>query len=222
MKEDFLKSVNHRLEILENRLFEREKENDKLKDKIKNLEKKITDQEDENQQLKRDIETSETVAKEKLNDLEQYGRRNSIRIVGINEDDDETAEDTMQKVVDFVNEKIKNVSITKYDIDIAHRIGDKKKGKRQIIAKFVRRTTRLAIIRNRKVLKETGFSIYEDLTSANRLALASIRKKMPDEIDKAWTINGRIIYKNIAGNVHTLQYNEYQRWYDLPWPAASE
>ena len=53
MKDDLLKSVFHRIELLEVKLFEKEKENDLLKSKLTDLEKNMKTQKDENEKMKK-------------------------------------------------------------------------------------------------------------------------------------------------------------------------
>ena len=60
----------------------------------------------------------------------------------------------------------------------------------------------------------------EDLTRMNQHVLACVRKKMPDEVDKVWTRNGRIFYKSKANHIHELKYKNYQEWIDLLWPES--
>ena len=78
MKDEFLKSVSHRIDILEGKLFEKEEENDKLKSKIKYLNKSLEDQKAENNMLRKEVQNVNAFAEEKFNDLEQYGRRGSL------------------------------------------------------------------------------------------------------------------------------------------------
>lgn len=44
---------------------------------------------------------------------------------------------------------------------------------------------------------------------------------MPDEVNGAWFINGKICYENNAGNVHVVKFNEYEQWINLPWPKIN-
>ena len=46
-------------------------------------------------------------------------------------------------------------------------------------------------------------------------------QKMSDEVEKAWSKNGRIMYENKTGEIVEVVYSEFQEWIDLPWPAAS-
>lgn len=225
MKEELLKSVYHKLDVLESLVLNEQKKNDKMQTQIDYLRQTINNKDDEIKQLKTDKRKSEEIVNEKLNDLEQYGRRNTIRIDGVaveeDTEDKETYESyatTMETVVETVN-KCDNVEITIADIDIAHRVGKKKSGKQQIIAKLKSRATKYHILNNKKSLKGTGIFINEDLTKVNQLALACVRKKCPDEVKGAWSHNGKIKYKNSVGNIHTLRYSEFQTWFDMPWPV---
>ena len=66
--------------------------------------------------------------------IEQYGRRENVRIFGVEE---EQCEDVFAKVVS-VAEKA-GVSITPNDVSICHRLPSGGTGSKQLIAKFVRR-----------------------------------------------------------------------------------
>ena len=106
MKDEFLLSVYKRIEILEGRLFEKDQDNDKLlgsidqlKQKIEQKNSKIEEQKVENQKLREQIEKSSMSQFEsKMNDMEQYSRKNSVRISGIREIGYESAEETIENV----------------------------------------------------------------------------------------------------------------------------
>jgi len=221
MKDDFLKSVSKRIDILEAKLFDKEKEADALKEKIKQMDKQLDDAEDHNRQLKREMEKTESKFIGQLNDYEQHGRRNNIRINGLKDDKDERSEETAAKLINAINLHIEDIHLRMEDIDIAHRLGTIKDGKpRQIIARFTSRYHVETIFRNKKKsFAGTGIFISEDLTKLNMQALMCVKKKLPDEVDGAWTIRGQVRYKNKSGNIHTLKYEEYESWFDLPWPV---
>jgi len=73
-----------------------------------------------------ELSTDETTTKinkidDKLDDLEQYSRKNNVRIVGLPESTTEY-ENTPAKVVAFIYDTMK-LDITNYDIENAHRLG---------------------------------------------------------------------------------------------------
>ena len=96
---------------------------------------------------------------------------------------------TTRKVVDILNEKL-NLHLTPNLIDIAHRLGAYKDGRnRRVIVKFVHRQIKQEVQSNRKMLKNSGMSIFEDMTKLNGEILASTRKKLPEEVDQSWFTN---------------------------------
>ena len=235
MKDEFLDSDSHRIDILEGKLFEKDKENDALKEKIgkfeteiENRKTEIEDQKTENSKLQAQIEKSAEVASGKINDLEQYGRRNNLKISGLSESEgDETAEMTTEKVIVKLNNVIGNLNLRREDIDIAHRLGPKRNRRwgqetvpaRRVIIRFNSRIKRDNILRNRKLFKGTDIFVNEDLTQINQNVLACVRRKMPDEVKQSWSINGRIFYESHTGEKLEVKYSDFQEWIDLPWPV---
>ena len=142
MKEQVMKSVNHRIEVLEGDLHDYKNQNDKIKDqneKLKervksledNLKEKLDDietQRQDTEKLQSTIEDTDKAFYGRANELEQYSRRNNVRIWGIPEvEENEDASDTADVVVKKLNETM-GVNLNRYDIDIAHRLGKKRKG----------------------------------------------------------------------------------------------
>ena len=134
---------------------------------------------------------------------------------------------TADILIEKLNGVIGGLNLEPDDIDIAHRLGKKRPKPnetvypRRVIVKFHSRCKRDAILRNRKLFKGTDLYVNEDLTNINQLVLSCVRKKMSDEVEKAWSKNGRIMYENKTGEIVEVVYSEFQEWIDLPWPAAS-
>ncbi|KAH3787348.1 hypothetical protein DPMN_165472 [Dreissena polymorpha] len=57
--------------------------------------------------------------------------------------------------------------------------------------------------KKRRKLKNTGVFINEDLTRINLHVLMCIKKKMNDEVQDAWTVNGSIRYKRQSREDHS-------------------
>lgn len=125
--------------------------------------------------------------KAELNNLEQYSRRNCLRVTGIPENQNE---DTDNIILRLAEEKL-HTPLSLQDIDRSHRIGNPNaKGHRPIIVKFTTYAARFRFIKSRRKLKSTGMGIQEDLTPRNRelLKKASTHPK----ISSVWTVDGRI------------------------------
>ncbi|MES9884901.1 MAG: hypothetical protein ABW185_29000, partial [Sedimenticola sp.] len=136
MKEELLNSVVNRLEILEGRLFDKDAKNDELKLEVARLEKEVVEQKRENEALRNNINSSNDKMTKVCNDMEQYSRSNNIRIHGIaSAKDVETADQTTEKVIKTLNEKMK-LNLRKEDIDIAHRMKKVVAGSQETIVKL--------------------------------------------------------------------------------------
>ncbi|CAB4009771.1 Hypothetical predicted protein [Paramuricea clavata] len=123
----------------------------------------------------------------KANENEQYSRKYNLRIIGLVETD---GEDCVQKVVQFVDEKL-HLNILKEEIDRAHRLGPKiSTQSRPLIVKFKSYGTKAAICKRRKDLKGTQFYINEDLTKYN-VNLFKYAREHNTHIKSVWTTDGK-------------------------------
>ena len=257
MKEELLKSVEKKIDILESRLFDKETENDKLKEKINRMDKQLEMQCNENKDLRAKLNKTESKTEKFFNKTEQYSRLNNLRINGINEqlfdkygqqivcDKDgkrghmstvndegnreveakeetkvfkENADQTTNNVITVLNKNIPGLNLKECDIDMCHRLGKAIEGRpRQVIVKFTSRLLRNKVYRLKKNLQRPIF-ITEDLTKLNHQVYLSVKSKQPDEIERCWTTSGDIYYRNKVGNVHKVEYNDYDMWLDMPWP----
>lgn len=150
-------------------------ENMKIREQLKEREIKLTSQ------------------AEQLNNLEQYTRRNSVRIYGITDNSQmETYTETAKVVVKLISNKLQ-IPVSLSDIDIAHRLGRfDKNANRPIICKFVSRMKKEDVLKARRKLKGTAVVIREDLTIQNAKMLESVSHN--DCVKAAWSDDG----KNIA------------------------
>ena len=85
--------------------------------------------------------------------LEQYSRRDSVRVCGIAETDNENTNDIVVRVA-----KDMGVVISPNDISVSHRVGGPRRGRtsdkpRPILAKFVRREFKSQIMYRKKNLR---------------------------------------------------------------------
>lgn len=124
----------------------------------------------------------------KVDDLEQYQRRQCLRVFGVAEED---GEDTDQKAILIASQL--GVDLTTADIDRSHRIGRKTDKPRPIIVKFVSYRKRSEVFRNKKHLKGSGVTVREDLTKTRyRLLQDAIGKY---GVKNVWTVDGTVIAK---------------------------
>ena len=106
------------------------------------------------------------------------------------------------------------IRVEKNDIDVAHRLGKFTQDKtRPVIVKFVRRQTKSDVMRNAKLLKDTGIFLNEDLTKLNAEVLASARLKAPEMVERAWAFEGKL-YVRYKGKdrADRIEYEQFQMW----------
>jgi UDP:flavonoid glycosyltransferase YjiC (YdhE family) len=163
----------------------------------------------------------EKLAKEsetKANENEQYSRRNNLRVWGLQLGSGEDAATAVVRLANNLIVKDKNggrLVVREEDLEVAHTLraplprpppaspaasaSEDQPAKttttpppNPIIARFVNRSVRDAIIAARRQLKETGISISEDLTPKNAKLLTSLKKSV--KVQEAWSWNGKINY----------------------------
>ena len=100
---------------------------------------------------------SVNILKGQQDNQEQYSRRYCLRITGLKKEENESADNCVEKVVKMCEDL--NVNIIDKDIDRAHRIG---KDKSSMIVKFHSFKKRTILYKSRK--KEGPLRIYLDLT----------------------------------------------------------
>lgn len=133
-----------------------------------------------------------------LDDQEQMARSKNLRIFGIeagNSEETDHKEDLVTKITDLFTNKL-NVPVRKIDIAKCHRIPNRTPNNKQsaVLVRLANYTIRENILKSRKLLKNTGVQIKEDLTKS-RLKLF---KKSIDLYtkDRAWVYNGNIYIKS--------------------------
>ena len=83
-----------------------------------------------------------------IDDLEQHGRRDSLRIVGIPESDNDDTDSTVLKICSAIEV---DPPVQPSDIAVSHRLGKKEAGKtRQVIVKFATRNVRERVYSSKK------------------------------------------------------------------------
>ena len=140
-------------------------------------------------------------------DLEQYSRRNSVRVSGIPENDEENTDNIILNISDAIG-----ANLNERDICRSHRVGDKSKGPRSIIVKFVSYNAKQKLMIKRKDLGTTpaeelfpnadwlsddiSISVNDDLTKRRAILAFEARKaKRAEKIKDTWVSNGKIMVK---------------------------
>lgn len=123
----------------------------------------------------------------RIDAIEQYSRRNNVRIMGLTE---EPGEKTYEVVIKLLKEKL-DIDAANGVIDRTHRIGSIRTGStRQVIVKFVSYQHKMMAMQQRKRLKGTGISVTEDLTKERLSLFKSAQAKYGR--GSVWTFDGLV------------------------------
>ena len=162
----------------------------------------------------RQLEIQNTQLIDRIDELEQYQRRNNIVISGLSEADDESKDDLHTKVTEFA-EKV-GADISNTDIDSMNRLGKPSQDKsRPILVRLTNRSAKKRITKSRPLFKKKGFKkvfVNEDLTKPRQALAFETRKFVKQGYGtKTWTDDGKVFVldnnekKHRVYNTETLQ-----------------
>ncbi|XP_072172018.1 uncharacterized protein [Diadema setosum] len=140
--------------------------------------------------------------RENLDDLEQYGRRESLRFFGVPE---KQSEDTDSVIRDVVQQHL-NILLNEKNIARSHRITPKPgnsshgRGPKPIIVRFTTYNIRRNVYEAKSKLKGSNIFIHEDLTPFKRDLINKARKM--SSVKRVWSSDGRIIALRSAPDGH--------------------
>lgn len=156
--------------------------------------------------LKSDNINLEKKLEGRMTQMEQYSRRNNLRVFGVQEEDGENVEDKLSQI--FTTKL--QVQLPGFAIDRAHRIGKVRNGApgsapRAIIVKFVSYKYKDIVFRAKKLLKNTKILITEDLAHGRMEVFSAAKLRFGQE--NVWTRDGAIIIKTGQGirKIHTVE-----------------
>lgn len=135
---------------------------------------------------------------------EQYGRRNCLRISGVEEHRDENTDDIVLSIAQKLD-----LPITVTDIDRSHRVGKSVRGSRKIIVKFSTYRARQLMFAERKRLpglpEGRNIFINEDLTTKRSKILFEARQiKRAKKITSAYSSSGKIVVLDNENKRHVI------------------
>ena len=128
---------------------------------------------------------------DKLDDLNQYGRRESLVFSGDSVPAVTENENPVQVVCELISSKLTNIDsrIAPSDFSIVHRLGPKPRDgvpdRRKIIARFCRRALKYRVLKAARDAKPANFFVQENLTPTRQKifrALGKAKKDHPQSI----------------------------------------
>lgn len=173
-----------------------------LTDTLREAREEIKDLRTQVDSLKSEIKEVKLSAASRCDDLEQYTRRHNVRIFGVPEVEGENTDDVVTKIF---TDKLK-LDIPRDRLDRTHRVG-RRPGptangtprSRPIIVRFSSYRDRRSVFTSKKLLKGSGITIREDLTSARAELLRAAVSRYG--VTNVWTLDGRIhwIHEGVKG-----------------------
>ena len=186
-KEVSMESIYDAIHSLSQRFEERldafEKKFENFEQRIQNNEKEVTENKSEIIQLKAQVDwltKDNKELKERCREIERYGRRWNLKLIGLPEKENEDTRDVvigiLTKVIPMSVEKLRD------KVDTVHRLGKKddpafNMRPRPIIVQFGMRTTRNEIwswLREARVCKEMYVQLRQDWSKEDREARAKL------------------------------------------------
>ena len=137
---------------------------------------------------------------------EQYSRRNCFLIHGIDEENQENADEVVINVL----KKEMDEEITHQDIDRSHRLGNRKLGKNKpqpIIIKFLRYNVSVKIFKNKIKLQRKRISVKESLTKLKMEKLLKTREE--HSFRNVWFNDRKILYIDVNNHNRVKVFCDY-------------
>ncbi|MEW8548355.1 MAG: hypothetical protein AB2693_33035, partial [Candidatus Thiodiazotropha sp.] len=180
------KQLSEKVDIIERNL---KLKSDKVEALERELKLKVAEADQKNETIL-NLQCDISSLQRKADDLEQYGRRTSLRFFNIPGEGDRE-----RVVLDIINKQLK-VSVTSEDIERCHPLRGG-----QTLVKFKGYKTKAAVFKAKSALKGNPDNIFvtEDLTKQNHemvKELLMLRKNR--SIDSFWTVDGKIYVKGSA------------------------
>ena len=159
---------------------------------------------DENDELRSEISTLRLEVerlKSRDDELEQYSRRNSIRIAGVKESDKRP---TSEILLDIAHKN--GIEVNASDIDRSHRVGEQKDSShRSLLVKFTSYRAKKLFMKKKKELAG-GLYFNEDLTKTRGELLYQARQRRKnDKLNGAWSYDGRVYIKDILNGTREVK-----------------
>ena len=218
LEQDVIKPLQKKADVLTKAIDEKDKTIKEKDDIIMTKDELLNQRADEIESLDRRVDSHEN----KLDDLEQYGLRSSVRMFNVPQFPGQTCSHAALKVF---NELLK-VPMVEDDIERCHYLGRANaKGNRPLIVKFKSYKSKAAVFSAKTKLKNNPDKIFisEDLTKKKHGTIQKLVLLRKDSsIDSFWTNDGKIhvkVYKiSLPARISSISEVEQL----LPKPATND
>ncbi|CAG9773580.1 unnamed protein product [Ceutorhynchus assimilis] len=152
------------------------------------------------------LETENATLKEKLERIEQEGKKNNIILFGLQEEENDQ-QNLRKNIIKFCVDRLE-VSIAEEDLNDVYRLGKPNSRSRGVLIKLVRAHIKQEILKNARKLKNTGFSLTNDLIPELRQQQKILVKHLKEAKSKNYSAK---IVKNklvVNGEEYTIEQLE--------------
>ena len=139
----------------------------------------------------------------RLDSLEQNYKQNCVRICGLNVVKDDNV---ATSVAAFITKELK-IQCSSNDFDYAYQLKSENKEKSQsiVLVRFLSNIFKSKVVSVKKMLKNTGVVIHEDLTRSRYRLLVAAKRKYGKN---AWSAGGKVYYWDSVKNSKILVLQE--------------
>ena len=144
----------------------------------------------------------------RIDDMEQYSSRSCLVVTGVPEKAEENTDDI---ILNTATQKL-GIKLELHEIAKSHRLGTKKESKegqpihRPITVKFVSDRSKQKLFHQKKKLKGTGISIFENLTQRRAQLMKEVKRIAG--VRNVWSNDGNIFTLNHFGKIFKVTRNE--------------
>lgn len=204
MVQEIKTTLQENVERIEGKMFDLEQKNDNLEKELKLQISKQKENEDTIKQLSAKCKTLES----RMVDIEQYSRRENIKIFGLVEND---GEDLKQKVVKLIQDQMKVQTFQESDIQVVHRLNTKSEasmvnGARPVIVKLRSRDMKTTVMKARRNLKGSSIFVNDHLCKEVNALFNRVRRHRL--VESAWSWDGVIFIKDKEGSTHRINFGQ--------------
>ena len=205
-------SLKTELSVVKNQVAEVRKEN---RDKIDQIERSVAhvrgifkSWKEEKAVLPSQITELKAEYELKFDEIERYSRRPCLIMTGVKESQEESTDKIVLDI--FLNNL--GVRLDLSEIDRSHKLGPKKTDQdgnvmsRPIIIKFINHRSRQKVFKVKKKLKDSVYSIFENLTKRRSSLMTDVKKIAG--FRRVWTADGNIFTFDRNGKIFNVKTHE--------------
>ena len=135
----------------------------------------------------------------RINQLEQYTRRYSVVVKGIEKPQNETMDQLKEKISGLI--QVSGSGVTFNDVDKCHRNGQIKDNEQEVIVRFKSHTAKESFYEKRKEIPNKSIKIQPSLTAESKSLLEQAREQIADLQHNGMKNVPEFVYADVHGTL---------------------